>query len=60
MDNKAFTELSDKERKIIADEITDLIGELIRTADKHAEELANKLSEIDGEKWKSCSVTTKE
>lgn len=60
MENKAFTELKDEERELIAEEIASLIMELYKTADRHAKELTNKLSEIDGEKWKDCCVTIKE
>lgn len=60
MDNKAFTELTDEERGLIAETFKKVIEDLIRITDEHSKDLAKKLEEVDGEKWKNCYEITKE
>lgn len=60
MDNKVFTELTDEERGLIAETLKQVIEDLIRITDEHSKDLAKKLEEVDGEKWKNYCETTKE
>ncbi len=55
-------EVTEEEKKIIAQEILKMLEESFKMADNHTRELMKKINEVNGEKWKGQNYceTTKE